>query len=169
MTTIFVPFVLPVLRKNVSDQHAAHDDHADITKKMSSMKNSIFDLESKVSDVLAMLSSDGCPAGDPSTSLSSQLDTTQLRPRTSYADIASKDLIKAVTNAVNDSLKVKINDERTDVSVMVFGLPESKKYTDNISWLLQDDVQSIVRVFRIGNPRKVPPTSADQTPNVAPP
>ena len=41
--------------KNVSDQHATHDDHADIAKEMSSMKNSICDLESKVSDVLAML------------------------------------------------------------------------------------------------------------------
>ena len=132
---------------------------------MSGIKNSICDLESKVSDVLAMLSSGRCPARDPSTFLSSQPATTQPRPRTSYADIASK----AVTSAVNDSLKAKINDERIDVSVMVFGLPESKKDSDNFSWLLQDDIQSIARVYRIGNPRKVPPISADKTPNVAPP
>ena len=121
------------------------------------MRNSICDLESKVSDVLALFSSGGCPAGDPSTSLSSQSDTTQPQLRTSNADKASKDLIKTVTSAVNDSRKRKINDERSDVSVIVFSLPESKKDTDNISWLLQDDIQSIVHVYRIEKPRKVPP------------
>ena len=70
---------------------------------------------------------------------------------------------------MNDSRKAKINDERTDMSVMVFGLTESKKDTDNVSWLLQDDVQFIVLIYRNGNLRKVPPTSADQTPNVASP
>ena len=52
----FCTFCAAKANKNVSDQHAAHDDHADIAKEMSSIKNSICDLESKVSDVLAMLS-----------------------------------------------------------------------------------------------------------------
>ena len=68
----------------------------------------------------------------------------------SYAEVALADIIKAVQSVVADSFKSKSHDDYADTSVIIFGLPESKNDISKVCKLLEENIQSVVHVQRIG-------------------
>ena len=128
---------------------------------MISIQQSITDLNNKIAHVLKKLQSINSQTLNVNQSIQPATDTTHSEMGTSYAEVTSTGIIKAVHDAVSSSLKVKSADDRAEVSVMVFGLPESKLDMDNVSQLLNDNIHSIVHIQRIG---KLPNSSKNPRP-----
>jgi hypothetical protein len=82
----------------------------------------------------------------------------------SYAEVTSVDIFKkAVQCVVTENLKSRSNDDKADVSVMIFGLPESKSDVAKVKKVLKNDIQLIVYIQLIGKSTKHTSTTADQT------
>ena len=70
----------------------------------------------------------------------------------SNAAAATVDIVKAVKSAVAEGLRIKNQDNKADASVMIFRLPESKNDLAKVRRLLEDDVQFVIKVHRLGKP-----------------
>jgi hypothetical protein len=120
------------------------------------MKNTITAIDSKVSELLSAvkclqnsLESEHVVAADmPPTKQSEE-------PKyKTYAEAVSIDLCKAVKSAVSDSLKANKQNDHNYAAVIVYGLPETKNDLAAARKLLMDDIQSVIRVYRLGKPGK---------------
>jgi hypothetical protein len=133
------PIPIDTMLVNVSD--------AKVTDEISNIKQSIVTLDGKISSILSSISlNNGCLQSFTTPNVSASTNA----PKKSYAEVTSMDIVKVVQNAVTDSLRSKNEDNLAMSSIIIFGLPESSNDLTKVRRLLEDDIQSVVRIQRLG-------------------
>ena len=124
-----------------------------ILADIASVKQSVHELDNKIAGILtsfdALRSELNKTAGFNVSSTASCDQSNQK----SFAQVASQDIVKAVQSALSDSLRTKDSDRRAGASIMIYGLPESNKSdVIKVRRLLEDKIQSVIHVQRLGKP-----------------
>lgn len=139
-----------------------------ILSDIASVKQSVHELDNKIAGMLtsfdALRSELNKTAGINVLSTASCDQSIQK----SFAQVASQDIVKAVQSALSDSLRTKDSDRRAGASIMIYGLPESNKSdVIKVRRLLEDDIQSVIHVQRLGKPASAQ-TATDGQPSRPP-
>ena len=118
------------------------DANTKVNDDIFNIKQSIATLDGKISSILSSISL--CNGGSQSSTTSTSTSVP------TFAEVTSADIANVVQRDVSHSLRSKTDDDLANSSIIIFGLPESNNDLTKVRRLLEDDIQSVVRVQRIG-------------------